>query len=160
MFKDYWKYDWVLPVYRYEGLEPLLATLADKVISPAEGNVNALQERRRMIQAEMAHQALARAVLHAPAELQWWFIAAGHSLDAFAAVGKALGSATTDIFIVDPYSDAKLLTDYAVLAPDNVSVRVLAGAIYRTSLKPAAEHWLSADEATSRRAARRTAQSA
>ena len=25
MFKDYWKYDWVLPVHRYEGLEPLLA---------------------------------------------------------------------------------------------------------------------------------------
>lgn len=23
MFKDYWKYDWVLPVYRYEGLETL-----------------------------------------------------------------------------------------------------------------------------------------
>jgi hypothetical protein len=21
MFKDYWKYEWVLPVYRYEGLE-------------------------------------------------------------------------------------------------------------------------------------------
>ena len=35
MFKDYWKYDWVLPVYRYEGLEPLLAMLAD--IAPAEG---------------------------------------------------------------------------------------------------------------------------
>jgi hypothetical protein len=29
MFKDYWKYDWVLPVYRYEGIEPLLATLAE-----------------------------------------------------------------------------------------------------------------------------------
>jgi hypothetical protein len=37
MFKDYWKYDWVLPVYRYEGIEPLLATLAEKVIAPAEG---------------------------------------------------------------------------------------------------------------------------
>jgi hypothetical protein len=36
MFKDYWKYDWVLPVYQYEGLEPLLATLAEKVIAPAE----------------------------------------------------------------------------------------------------------------------------
>src|SRR5262249_28813572 len=36
MFKDYWKYEWVLPVYRYEGLEPLLATLAEKVIAPAE----------------------------------------------------------------------------------------------------------------------------
>jgi uncharacterized protein YjbI with pentapeptide repeats len=53
MFRDYWKYDWVLPVYRYEGLEPLLATLAEKVIAPAEGKVKALQERRRMIEAEL-----------------------------------------------------------------------------------------------------------
>jgi hypothetical protein len=53
MFKDYWKYEWVLPVYRYEGLESLLATLAEKVIVPAEGKVKALQERRRMIEAEL-----------------------------------------------------------------------------------------------------------
>ena len=53
MFKDYWKYEWVLPVYRYEGLEPLLATLAEKVIAPAETKVNALAERRRMIEAEL-----------------------------------------------------------------------------------------------------------
>ena len=53
MFRDYWKYDWVLPIYRYEGIEPLLATLADKVIAPAEGKVKALQERRRMVEAEL-----------------------------------------------------------------------------------------------------------
>ena len=53
MFKDYWKYEWVLPVYRYEGFEPLLATLAEKVIAPAEGKVKALQERRRVIEAEL-----------------------------------------------------------------------------------------------------------
>jgi hypothetical protein len=53
MFRDYWKYDWVLPVYRYEGLEPLLATLPEKVIAPAEGKVKALEERRRMIEAEL-----------------------------------------------------------------------------------------------------------
>jgi uncharacterized protein YjbI with pentapeptide repeats len=53
MFKDYWKYDWVLPVYRYEGLELLLATLAEKVIAPAEGKVKALEGRRRMIEAEL-----------------------------------------------------------------------------------------------------------
>jgi len=53
MFKDYWKYEWVLPVYRYEGLGPLLATLAEKVIAPAEGKVTALQDRRRMIEAEL-----------------------------------------------------------------------------------------------------------
>ena len=45
MFKDYWKYDWVLPVYRYEGLEPLLAVLAEKVIAPAEGKVEGLQDQ-------------------------------------------------------------------------------------------------------------------
>jgi uncharacterized protein YjbI with pentapeptide repeats len=53
MFNDYWKYDWVLPVYRYKGLEPLLAALPDKVIGPAEGKVKALAERRRMIEAEL-----------------------------------------------------------------------------------------------------------
>jgi hypothetical protein len=45
MFKDYWKYDWVLPVYRYEGLEELLAVLAERVIAPAEAKVKALEER-------------------------------------------------------------------------------------------------------------------
>jgi hypothetical protein len=53
MFKDYWKYDWVLPIHWYEGIEPLLATLAEKIIAPAEGKVNALAERRRMIEAEL-----------------------------------------------------------------------------------------------------------
>jgi uncharacterized protein YjbI with pentapeptide repeats len=51
MFRDYRMYDWVLPVYRYEGLEPLLAALAENVIAPAEGKVKDL--RRRMIEAEL-----------------------------------------------------------------------------------------------------------
>jgi hypothetical protein len=53
MFKDYWKYDWVLPPYQYEGLDPLLATLTQRVIAPAEAKVKALQERRRIIEAEL-----------------------------------------------------------------------------------------------------------
>jgi hypothetical protein len=54
MFKHYWKYDRVLPVCRYEGLEPLLATLAARVVAPpAEAKVKALEERRRMIEAEL-----------------------------------------------------------------------------------------------------------
>jgi hypothetical protein len=53
MFRDYWKYDWVLPVYRYEGLEKLLAALAERVIAPAEEKLKALEERRRMIEAEL-----------------------------------------------------------------------------------------------------------
>jgi hypothetical protein len=53
MFKDYWKYDCVLPVYRYDGLEPLLATLADMVIAPAEGKLKGLEDRRKIIEAQL-----------------------------------------------------------------------------------------------------------
>ena len=56
MFKDYWKYEWVLPVFRYEGLEPLLATLAEKVIAPAEEKVKAFEERRRIIEAKLTER--------------------------------------------------------------------------------------------------------
>jgi hypothetical protein len=53
MFKDYWKYDWVLPLYWYEGIDPLLKTLAEKVIAPAETKVKVLEERRRAFEAEL-----------------------------------------------------------------------------------------------------------
>jgi hypothetical protein len=53
MFRDYWKYDWVLPIYWYEGLEPLLATLAEKVIAPAEEKMKVLAEKRRGFEAEL-----------------------------------------------------------------------------------------------------------
>jgi hypothetical protein len=53
MFKDLLKFDWVLPPYRYKGLEELLETLTENVIAPAEAKVSALQERRRMIEAEL-----------------------------------------------------------------------------------------------------------
>jgi uncharacterized protein YjbI with pentapeptide repeats len=53
MFKDYWKYDWVLPVHRYDGLNSLLTTLADKVITPAETKTNELAEKRRLFEAEL-----------------------------------------------------------------------------------------------------------
>ena len=53
MFKDLLKFDWVLTPYRYEALEALPTALAEKVIIPAEEKVNGLQERRRVIEAEL-----------------------------------------------------------------------------------------------------------
>jgi len=55
MFKDFDPQDfhWVLPVYRYKEPEQLLATLTENVIAPAEGKVKALEQRRRMIEAEL-----------------------------------------------------------------------------------------------------------
>jgi hypothetical protein len=44
--------------------------------------------------------------------------------------------------MIDPYADAKV-TDYAILAPENVSVRLLADqADHKKSLKPAVERWV------------------
>jgi hypothetical protein len=55
MFKDFDPQDfhWVLPVYRYKEPEQLLATLAENVIAPAEGKAKALEERRRIFEAEL-----------------------------------------------------------------------------------------------------------
>jgi hypothetical protein len=47
-------------------------------------------------------------------------------LDAYAAVGKVLGTAKADVLMVDPYADEKAVTEYALLVPDNVTVRLVA----------------------------------
>jgi hypothetical protein len=51
-------------------------------------------------------------------------------------VGNILKTAQTDILFVDAYADETVLFDYAVLAPENVTVRVLAEAYYKQSLEP------------------------
>ncbi len=91
--------------------------------------------------AAIIHQALAVAEFRAPASAQGAFIAAGHTLDAFGVVGKAMSEAKSDVLMVDPYADHKALTDYAVLAPDNVSVRLLAKNGRSDLLKPAVDRW-------------------
>lgn len=88
------------------------------------------------------HRALARAEARAPAAAQGAFIPAGDAFTALAAVGKVLEIARTSILIIDPYADANLLTDFAVLAPEGIAVRVLADkAGCKPGLKPAAERW-------------------
>jgi hypothetical protein len=56
MFQDYWKYHWVLKVHRYEDLEGLIASLGDRVISPAEIKVKELEETRKAITEELLKQ--------------------------------------------------------------------------------------------------------
>lgn len=103
--------------------------------------VGVLQESNMGMILAIAHQALAKAELDAPVELQGAFIAAGNTFDAFAAVGKVLSMATADVLFVDPFANATLLTEYAVLAPDTVTVRILSGPEHKSSLRPAVERW-------------------
>src|SRR5262245_51024150 len=53
--------------------------------------------------AMVVHQAFAKAELAAPAPVQGTFIAAGHGFDAFAAIGKVLNTAKSDVLMIDPY---------------------------------------------------------
>jgi uncharacterized protein YjbI with pentapeptide repeats len=47
MFKDNWKYPWVLEVYRYKDVDDLLGSIDQKVITPATTKVRELDEKRR-----------------------------------------------------------------------------------------------------------------
>jgi hypothetical protein len=128
------------------------STLVEQVISRAEATPmrvacqnlpTVLREINAQTIASFVHQALAQVELIAPARVQGSFIAAGSTLDAYAAVGRVLGMAKTDVLMVDPYADVKAVTQYAVLAPDSVAVRILADAAsHKATLKPAAEKWV------------------
>jgi hypothetical protein len=94
--------------------------------------------------ATVVYQALAKAKLAAPAAMQGAFLAAGHTFDAYVAVIEVLSAATTDLLMIDPYADAKIL-QYALSAPKQVSVRILADQDprrYQPSLRPAVERWV------------------
>ena len=47
------------------------------------------------------------------------------------------------VLMIDPYADEKLVSEYALLAPDSVAVRILTDAAdYKPTLKPAADRWI------------------
>jgi hypothetical protein len=54
LFKDFLGYPWVLVPYRYQNLEALLISLEDHVIGPAINKAQEVEERRRVIEIEMA----------------------------------------------------------------------------------------------------------
>jgi hypothetical protein len=88
------------------------------------------------------HRALAKAELSAPIAQRGAFIPAGSPFDAIRSFSKILGELKRDVLIIDPYLDEKALTDFAPLAPEAVSLRLLADERdYKPALRPAAERW-------------------
>jgi hypothetical protein len=89
------------------------------------------------------YRALAIAEKRAPAAAQGAFIPAGNVFDVMVAMGKVLGSATSDVLIVDPYMDEKALTDFALLVPEGVPVKLMADdANRKPTLEPARARWV------------------
>ncbi|MPZ35770.1 MAG: phosphatidylserine/phosphatidylglycerophosphate/cardiolipin synthase family protein [Rhodospirillales bacterium] len=115
-----------------------------KIASGGVGGVDALHLQNVQHVLVIVHRAFARAELAAPAAIQGAFIPVGGTFTAFSALTKIFETATSSILIVDPHADGNLLSEYALSAPENVTVMVLADqATHKPGLKPAAQHWVN-----------------
>lgn len=89
------------------------------------------------------NQVLAALELELPAGAQGAFVTTGSSLDAYAAISKIIGEATSTVLIVDPYMDATAVIEVAGLASTSVRVQLLSDAgTVKPTLKPAADKWI------------------
>lgn len=87
-------------------------------------------------------RAIAVVELGTPAQAQGAFLPAGNHFDALAAVSRILAEARRTVLLVDPYMDARTPTDFAVLAPDGVLIRLLTEVgKCKPSLAPAVQRW-------------------
>lgn len=94
--------------------------------------------------AQVIDTVTAKVELQLPAEAQGAFIPAGGVFDGYQAVSKALATAQKSVFLVDPYGDDKLISDFVPLAPEGLPVFVMSDEQHaKPSLKPAAEHWIA-----------------
>lgn len=90
------------------------------------------------------YHALAVAELHAPATAQNGFIPVGEPFTALAAVAGVMALAKQSVFLVDPYADRNLLTDFAVQAAEKIQIRVLTDSYFRKpGLVPATVAWIA-----------------
>jgi hypothetical protein len=88
------------------------------------------------------HRALTQAERGTPREMRGSIVLIGPERDAYVTVRQLLGTASTDVLLVDPGATGKVLADYAALAPLRVTVRVLADeAQYRPTLVGGARRW-------------------
>ncbi len=85
----------------------------------------------------LVHRAIADLELDTP-KLANQAFAPGAVYDFFKALSAALGSATTSIFIIDPYLDEQIFDTYLASVPAGLSVRLLAHK-YGNLLKPAVQ---------------------
>jgi hypothetical protein len=88
------------------------------------------------------HRVLVKAEENAPREVRGSVLLIGGNLDAYMAMRRLLATATSDALLVEPDAAGKILADYAILAPERVTVRLLADkAQHRPSLIGGVQRW-------------------
>jgi hypothetical protein len=74
--------------------------------------------------------------------LRGGFIPVGSSFDGFKLVNQIFGRAQASLFVIDPYMDEKILTDFLISTSDNIEVKLLSDQLtHRPTLKVATEKW-------------------
>jgi hypothetical protein len=93
---------------------------------------------------KILYRALAAVEVELPAPASGAFIPAGNSFDALKAIQRIFALAQHELLIVDPYMDEKILTEYALLATENIRLKLLTDAsAMKATLLPAAKAWRS-----------------
>ncbi|MNJ40889.1 hypothetical protein D3C77_357940 [compost metagenome] len=88
------------------------------------------------------YRTLARVELQASPSVRGAFIPVGEAFSAFTALAKILTGARSAVMFVDPFADANLLTDFTVLVPEGIPMRILADASGgKPALAPAVRNW-------------------
>lgn len=88
------------------------------------------------------YRAFAQAELKASPAIAGSFIPVGNAFDALTSIAKVFSGSKKDLFIIDPYLDEKVLTDFALLAPEGTALRLLTTAqALNTALPPAITAW-------------------
>ncbi len=89
------------------------------------------------------YRALAATELESIMVMKESFIPAGKGFAAFSAITKIFDKAKKEILIIDPYLDEKILTEFALATPDNVTIKLLADVNHcKASLLPAIKRWV------------------
>ena len=101
-----------------------------------------LQARNAETITNSLHRVLAKAELNVPSELRGSVLLIGENFDAYMAMRQLLSTATNDALLVEPDAGGKILADYAILAPERVTVWLLADeAQYKSSLIAGVQRW-------------------
>lgn len=131
---------------RASALVHQMGNLADYVaFNFAVENLHSIQDYPRHVQVIKAvlNRTLAEAELCATPAARAAFIPVGEGFAAFATISRIVGEATNSVMFVDPYADANLLTEFAVLVPEGVTIQILADAAGgKPGLLPAVTRWI------------------
>jgi len=91
---------------------------------------------------KILHRLFVKAEMDVPREVRGSVLLIGRDLDPYKAVRGLLATASSDALLVEAEAAGKILADYAILAPERVTVRLLADeAQYSPSMMEGIQRW-------------------